>query len=357
MTTRKRNEWLDTGVSDDEDDQAQNDSDDQQESRGALTGRSAKRRRVNQEDNGSEDESGDEEETSAKDTTRSRSKFTLNESDAASDDDVDVNGQQHASDDEHGDQPPATGSRSDLTKEPKIKPLSAKQVDKARRAAKKTGVIYLSRIPPFMKPATLKHLLESYGEIGRIFLTPEDHAQHQRRVKSGGNKKKSFTDGWVEFKSKKTAKIVAETLNGSIVGGKKGNFYHDDVWNMKYLKGFKWSHLTEQIANENAERAARLRAEISKTRRENKKFVEDVERAKMLETMQAKRKAREEKEAAAGNSEDGHQATTSATSTQNKTRERPGLQFKQNQVKSKKAKDGAKADQPELVNRVLKTIF
>ena len=30
-------------------------------------------------------------------------------------------------------------------------------------------------------------------------------------------------------------------------GGKKSGFYHDDIWNIKYLSGFKWSHLTEQI--------------------------------------------------------------------------------------------------------------
>ena len=35
------------------------------------------------------------------------------------------------------------------------------------------GVIYLSRIPPFMKPQLLRSLLSKYGEILRIFLTPE----------------------------------------------------------------------------------------------------------------------------------------------------------------------------------------
>jgi ESF2/ABP1 family protein len=145
-----------------------------------------------------------------------------------------------------------------------------------------------------MKPQTLKHFLAPHAPkgLGRVFLTPEDHASHTRRVKSGGNKKKSFTDGWVEFVSKKEAKLAAETLNGDIIGGKKGNFYHDDLWSMKYLKGFKWSHLTEQIANENAERAARMREEVRKTRLENKTFVEDIERGKMLETMQSKRRAK-----------------------------------------------------------------
>ena len=37
----------------------------------------------------------------------------------------------------------------------------------------KTGVIYLSRIPPFMKPQKLKSLLSEYGEIGRVYLVPE----------------------------------------------------------------------------------------------------------------------------------------------------------------------------------------
>ncbi|KAK3697548.1 S-adenosylmethionine-dependent methyltransferase [Vermiconidia calcicola] len=147
-----------------------------------------------------------------------------------------------------------------------LKTSAPKRVAAAQKAAQRSGVVYISRVPPFMKPQTLRHFLAPHASkgIGRVFLTPEDHAAHTRRVKSGGNKKKSFTDGWVEFVSKREAKIAAETLNGNIIGGKKGNFYHDDLWNMKYLKGFKWSHLTEQIANENAERAARMREEMDR---------------------------------------------------------------------------------------------
>lgn len=32
------------------------------------------------------------------------------------------------------------------------------------------GLIYLSRIPPGMGPAQVKHLLGAYGEVGRVFL-------------------------------------------------------------------------------------------------------------------------------------------------------------------------------------------
>ncbi len=54
-------------------------------------------------------------------------------------------------------------------------------------------------------------------------------------------------EGWVEFADKRDAKMVAERVNGTLVGGKKRSFYHDDMWTIKYLKGFKWRHLTEKL--------------------------------------------------------------------------------------------------------------
>lgn len=75
------------------------------------------------------------------------------------------------------------------------KPLSKKNLVATAKAIKRSGVVYLSRVPPFMKPSKLRALLEPYGAINRIFLTPEDPASHTRRVRNGGNKKRSFTDG------------------------------------------------------------------------------------------------------------------------------------------------------------------
>src|SRR5690606_4737948 len=117
----------------------------------------------------------------------------------------------------------------------------------SKTATAKTGVVYLSRVPPFMKPMKVKDLLSKFGAIGRIFLAPEDPKVHAKRVKYGGNKKKDFEEGWVEFLNKKDAKLCAETLNARIIGGKKGNFYYDDIWNIKYLPKFKWHHLQAQI--------------------------------------------------------------------------------------------------------------
>jgi ESF2/ABP1 family protein len=341
MTSRKRNEFLDHGLSDEEEDAGYN-SEEQEESRGA---RSIKRRRVDQ-DSGDESQSDfDDEDEEALDKTSaitpkpapatSKGRFELDDEDA---DDFIPEDDEDASDNEilHEDD-------TTTTREKTVKPLTQKQLLKSQKAAKKTGVIYISRIPPFMKPATLKHYLTPYGTIGRVFLTPEDPVAQKQRVRNGGNKKKSFTDGWVEFSSKKDAKAAAETLNG--------NIYHDDMWNMKYLTGFKWSHLTEQIANENAERAARLRAEVARTRRENKSFVEDVERSKMLEGMRVKKAAQADR-AGAANKSAGAVAMKPSAGVRELKRD-----FKQNEVKSKRIRDSTRLEQTEDVQRVLSKIF
>ena len=44
-----------------------------------------------------------------------------------------------------------------------------------KRKTKKTipGVVYMSRLPPFMKPAKIRNIFSQYGEVGRLFLQPE----------------------------------------------------------------------------------------------------------------------------------------------------------------------------------------
>jgi hypothetical protein len=38
-----------------------------------------------------------------------------------------------------------------------------------------------------MKPAKLRQLLSQYGELGRIYCTPEDKGAQKQRKKKGGN--------------------------------------------------------------------------------------------------------------------------------------------------------------------------
>lgn len=316
MSVRKRNEYLEGDESDDE---IENGYDSEaEEGRGAIAN---KRRKLDREQDDPSDISSDEAEPPAqvRKTAPTDSRFDVS---------------RFVAEDEH-----PTSQPSDKPRKKKSKDLKAYEA--AHKKAKKSGVVYISRVPPFMKPQTLKHFLEPHAPhgLGRIFLTPEDHTQHTQRVKNGGNKKKSFTDGWVEFTSKKEAKLAAEQLNGNIIGGKKGGFYHDDLWNMKYLKGFKWEHLTEQINNENAERAARIREEVRRTRKENRQFVEDVERGKMLAGMERKEKEKLERGGGDGGTDQGKEKGREKTKTM-KFKQNKSVKEKESMKKKKEGKSG-----------------
>eukprot|EP00050_Salpingoeca_kvevrii_P018984 m.80995 g.80995 ORF g.80995 m.80995 type:complete len:120 (+) comp8215_c0_seq1:1043-1402(+) len=63
---------------------------------------------------------------------------------------------------------PAARPKARLPKALKPDELAAFQKAQDRR-----GIIYMSWVPPFMKPAKLKHLMSQYGEVDRIFLRPE----------------------------------------------------------------------------------------------------------------------------------------------------------------------------------------
>jgi ESF2/ABP1 family protein len=322
MSTRKHNDFLDADDSEDDGSQGYN-SEAEDLQKGA---RSAKRRKIDRDMSDVSDGDQEEEQELELDNADYTEKSSNKEDEKSG-------GKQHR-------------TTKDL---PGVsRPLTKKNLVATTAAIKRSGVVYLSRIPPFMKPTKLRSLLEPFGQINRIFLSPEDPSSHARRVKNGGNKKRSFTDGWVEFVNKKDAKHACELLNAQIIGGKKGTYYHDDVWNLLYLKGFKWHNLTEQIAAENAERASRMRAEISKTTKENKEFVQNVERAKMLEGMEAKKAAKKRKD-----DEDNTPKDTKALEAGNKkSGERP-RHFKQTQVASKRKPE----EQPDQVKRVLSKIF
>ena len=174
-----------------------------------------------------------------------------------------------------------------------LKKLTPEQLAKELKKIKKTGVCYLSKIPPYMKPAKLRSVLSRFGKIDSLFLKTEDNSTYTKRVKYGGNKKKNYTAGWVEFINKKDAKLCAGTLNGNKLGGKKSSYYYDDIINIKYLSAFKWFDLTQQIAKENEIRQAKLSMELSQQQKLNKSFINNVEKSKMINNMQNKRKARQ----------------------------------------------------------------
>jgi hypothetical protein len=54
-----------------------------------------------------------------------------------------------------------------------VKPLTLEALATFRAAQERTGIIYVSRIPPGMQPPKVRHLMSAYGEVGRVYLQQE----------------------------------------------------------------------------------------------------------------------------------------------------------------------------------------
>ncbi|KAL4916580.1 Pre-rRNA-processing protein esf2 [Aspergillus aurantiobrunneus] len=354
MTTRKRNEFLDIASSDDEDNDAGYDSEAAEESKGRITKRRKTQSRDDGLDSGSDGEESDgeegeessDEEAGGVRLSKKREQRQAN-SQSVSGDDKDPD--EEAANEYEGGQLLDVSGETDKGKESKTK-KTTKPLDKLKpkpSKKNKTGVVYFSSLPPYLKPFALKSLLETRGfaPITKVFLTPEVRPPSAPRRRS--NKRKSYTDGWVEFASKKTAKICAETLNASIVGGRKGGWYHDDVWSMKYLKGFKWSDLMDQVQREKSERDAKRRIEDARARKEEKVFLQGHEKGKMLDGIQKKNEEKRRRKMQAGGDEGGREEAVNVRRL-----------FKQNEVKL--GRDKVQDDQGALeddTRRVLGKIF
>lgn len=205
MPTDNRNRFLDAGDSDDDLGRADDSDDDLQKG-----GRNAKRRRVDGDESDAEDPSDDEQdEQSDADLSDRRGGATLDKDD----DPEDVGAEADGGDQTDGKK----GSKTKSSAKPDLpgvtKNLIKPNLVVSDAAINKSGVVYLSRVPPYMNPHKLRSLLEPYGKINRLFLAPEDPTARSRRIKSGGNKKRFFTEGWVEFVRKKDAKKACELLN------------------------------------------------------------------------------------------------------------------------------------------------
>ena len=77
------------------------------------------------------------------------------------------------------------------------------------------------------------HEIKKFEDLTILDFFSDLKEKAQRKDKLARN----FTEGWVEFQSKRLAKEVAANLNLSQVGGKKRSKSHDVTWNIKYLTG------------------------------------------------------------------------------------------------------------------------
>ncbi|KAK6526785.1 RNA-binding ATPase activator esf2 [Arthrobotrys megalospora] len=372
MPSRARaSDWMRT-VSDEEDVDTGHGYSSEEDQRTRVS-RPTKRRRLSQSEDEDDEEGDEEEEEEVQRPVGGRRKQRVASEDEDEDDeedldDMDVDEDEDDEDEDEAERslpavatiplrksskPASTTSPETLniTDPTHLKRLTPAQLAASKTTLKKTGVLYLSRIPPYMSPPQIRHLLTPFGTINRIFLAPEAPHIYQKRIKNGGNKKRQFTEGWVEFLKKKDAKWCAQSLNAEQVGGKKGGWWYDDVWNLKYLSGFKWGDLTEQIANENAARQARLRAEISQATRENKTYIRNVERAKMVENMQAA--AKEKRKAGGGDDDSG----TVEVATNDKDKIRRTFKQRTAVTKTVKAGEKGKGEKSDAMKKLLSTVF
>jgi len=54
-----------------------------------------------------------------------------------------------------------------------VKPLTPEALATFKTAQEKAGIVYISRIPPGMRPTKVRHLMSAYGEVGRVYLQQE----------------------------------------------------------------------------------------------------------------------------------------------------------------------------------------
>ncbi|TIB80952.1 glycoside hydrolase family 16 protein [Wallemia mellicola] len=134
-----------------------------------------------------------------------------------------------------------------------------------------------------MTPSKVRAIMAQHGELGRIYLAPASNS-HPKNPR--------FVEGWVEFKKRKIARKVAELLNAQPIGGKKGDRHREDIWTMKYLGGFKWEMLSEHIALEQASHAAKLRNELSQSKRDQEDYLKRVDKAKKQQAIEERRQAK-----------------------------------------------------------------
>ncbi|KAL6960512.1 hypothetical protein U1Q18_038275 [Sarracenia purpurea var. burkii] len=187
-----------------------------------------------------------------------------------------------------GVNPKSNNERSENRKKKRKKQL----LEETARADKR-GICYLSRVPPHMDPLKLRQILSQYGEIQRIYLTPEDPVARVHRKRAGGFRGQEFSEGWVEFSRKGVANRVAKMLNGEQIGGRKRSSFYYDLWNIKYLSKFKWDDLTEEIAYKRAIREQKLALEISAAKRERDFFLSKVDQSRALTSIEERMKKKQ----------------------------------------------------------------
>lgn len=152
----------------------------------------------------------------------------------------------------------------------KLKSGLSEKLARQEKLKKRKGIVFMSYVPPLLSPNALREYVEKWGDIGRIYMKPEDESIARRRKKFKKDSRRRYVSGWIEFLDKRVAKLFIIECNAQPMGGKrKSRFYHD-LWSIKYLKGFKWTHLKEEISHQKTLMEKRRVEELATAKRETK---------------------------------------------------------------------------------------
>lgn len=298
MMATKHNAFLDISASDESDNEEGYDSEAAEQSKGGRSSktseRASKRRKLSPAESESEDDVQNEDEASATATAPPRTSLPR----SAPGHKVKKSASAHVKNDSTA--PTSTSTTTPLPTEPTATTQTTKSPRPESKSKSKPltpGVIYLSSLPPYLRPSALRNLLTQRGfaPITRLFLTPASKSKSK-----SSSKRQLYTEGWVEFASRRTARLCASTLNASPIGGPKGGWYHDDNLNIRYLRGMGWEELMAGVREERREEDGRRDEERLVLARETKRFVEGVERGKKAKTTRERDERRKKGEGKGG---------------------------------------------------------
>ena len=148
-------------------------------------------------------------------------------------------------------------------------------VEELREKIRRSGVLYMSRVPIGMRIIDIRKLLDDYG-IQRCYFVP-----YKKKLQNvDGRRVQAYKEGWIEFEDKIYAKLAEYQLNGKPIGGNKKCIYRDELWNLKYLHKFKWNDLVESMTLEKKIQEKELKIEIAQSKRENDFIIKNYEKSK-----------------------------------------------------------------------------
>ena len=148
-----------------------------------------------------------------------------------------------------------------------IKKNNELTVEELHEKIKRSGVLYMSRVPIGMKIIDIRKLLDDYG-IQRCYFVPYKKKLHN----VDGKRVQAYKEGWIEFEDKIYAKLDEYQLNGKPIGGNIKCIYRDEIWNLLYL--YKSMTMERKIQEK------KLKMEIAQSKRENDFIIKNYEKSK-----------------------------------------------------------------------------